>query len=194
MSGYTMTMTEVLYSNWGPATTTTPTASAVSMTGAMPEIIVPGGFMAVTGRRSSTLKLKIGGLLTATATVPTFTFGVSYTSSTPAAFSASAVLATSAALTPTAATTNADWSMEIDIGLRTLTPGAASTVVAMGWVECAAGFAAPYRYTIPATGTVTGVTNWEADLQYFLWPYLTLSAATTGNTVTIQYCKLYGEN
>src|SRR6202034_1782642 len=100
MSGYTMTQTEVLYSNWGPATTTTPTASAVSMVTGMPEIIVPGGYMAVTGRRSSTLRLRMGGLLTATAVVPTFTFGVAYTSAIPGAFSASAVLATTAAITP----------------------------------------------------------------------------------------------
>jgi hypothetical protein len=27
-----------------------------------------------------------------------------------------------------------------------------------------------------------------------LWPGLTLGAATAGNTVTVQYMKLYGEN
>jgi hypothetical protein len=193
MSGYTMTMTEVLYSNWGPASTTTPTASAVSMISGIPEIIVPGGFMAVTGRRSSTMRLRMGGLLTATSVIPTFTFGVSYTSAIPGAFSASAVLATSAAITPNAGT-NFEWFMDLDIGLRTLTPGAASTVVAMGSIESMAGFPSPNEFTLPTTGTVTGVTAWEADLQYFLWPYVTLSAATAGNTVTVEFVKLYGEN
>jgi hypothetical protein len=84
--------------------------------------------------------------------------------------------------------------MELEIGLRTLTPGAASTVVSTGWIESPAGFSSPFRFTIPTTGTVTGYTAWEADLQYFLWPYLQLSAATAGNTMTTEYAKLYGEN
>jgi hypothetical protein len=28
----------------------------------------------------------------------------------------------------------------------------------------------------------------------YLWPYITLGAATAGNTVTPQWGKLYGEN
>ena len=34
----------------------------------------------------------------------------------------------------------------------------------------------------------------DVDQQIFLWPYLTLGAATAGNTVTMQMAKLYGEN
>lgn len=193
MSGYTQTFNELLYANFGPAATTTPTAAAVSMTAAMPEIIVPGGYMAVTGRRSSSLKLKLGGLLTATATIPTFTFGVAYTSAIPGAFAGTPVLVTSAAITPNAGT-NFPWWLDLDIGLRTLTPGAASTVITQGTIYSPLGFPSPTEFALPTTGTVTGVTNWEADLQYFLWPYVTLSAATAGNTVTVQWAKLYGEN
>ena len=38
-------------------------------------------------------------------------------------------------------------------------------------------------WSFPASGVAPTFSTWEMDLSYFLWPYLTLGAATAGNTV-----------
>jgi hypothetical protein len=198
MSGFTQTTNEVLYAFYGAATTTTIAATAQSLIVGYPEIVIPGSYMSVVGKRSSSLRLKMGGLLTATATIPTFTFGLEITSAVPGAFvtpAAGNTLVTSAAITPVAST-NVWWHMEFEIGLRTLVAGALSTVSSAGEIRSQAAFSAAgwQAYEIPATGAYAPFAQWESDLQYFLWPYLTLSAATAGNTMTTEYAKLYGEN
>lgn len=192
MSGYTGTIFEELYSFYGAATTTTPSASAVSITQGYPPIVLPGGYMTKLGAQSSSLRLRFGGQMTVTATVPTWLFGVAYTSLTPPAFAATTPLGVTAAITPTAGT-GGYFLAEIDIGLRAIALGAASTVVTAGKVEGSL-FPSPFFQTVPATNVAPTVTAWETDLQYFLWPYLTLGAATAGNTVSLHWCKLYGEN
>lgn len=203
MSGNTGTAFEELYSSGGPATVTTPTAGAVSLIAGLPPIVVPGNYMTKLGAQCSSLRLKMGGQLTTTATIPTWLFGLQFTSAQPPAFvaSAPAVLAATAAFTPGTAVTAAWWEAEWHIVNRTMSPGAASTVVTTGRIECPAAFP-PVAYSAiagnmvlaPATNVAATNATWESDLQYFLWPYLTLGAATAGNTVTTQWAKLYGEN
>src|SRR5438128_2588552 len=105
-----MTQTELLHSFYGAATVSVPSASAVTITAGTPEIVVPAGYMSALGKRSSSLKLKLGGYMTATATVPTFAFGIARTAfATPPAFSAGTPLATlSNTVTPSAATGSFD--------------------------------------------------------------------------------------
>lgn len=192
MSGVTTTIFEELYSSYAAATTTTPTAGAVSVTAGMPPIVVPGNYMTKLGSQSSSLRLRFGGQMTATATVPTWLVGVAFTSVTPPAFSATAPLGVTATFTPSAGT-GAYFICEVDIGLRTIALGAASTIVTMGKVEGAL-LPSPFWNSLPATNVAPTIATWETDLQYFLWPYLTLGAATAGNTVSLHFCKLYGEN
>jgi hypothetical protein len=192
MSGFTQTTNELLYAFYGAATTSVPSTSAVSTTIATPEIVVPAGFMSVTGKRSSSLLLEMGGYLTATATVPTWSFGVGYTSySIPPSFTATPVCTPTAAVAPTAG--SGSWNLHLKMGLRTLGFGNASTIWASGIVTSNLFAAAPRVFNPAGTGGTT-VTNWQSDTEYYLWPYLTLSAATAANTVTTQYVKLYGEN
>jgi hypothetical protein len=193
MSGFTMTQNELLHAFYGVATTSVVSASAVTTTAGTPEIVVPAGFMSALGKRSSSLVLDIGGYLTATATVPTWSFGVAFTAfATPPAFSAAAPLCTpTLAVAPTAG--SGSWNLHLKIGLRTLGTGNASTVWASGSVTSNLFAAAPLLFN-PAGSGGTTVTNWQSDQEYYLWPYLTLGAATAGNTVTTQYAKLYGEN
>jgi hypothetical protein len=191
MSGYTQTNTELLYSFYGAATTSVPAAAAATITAAIPLCYVPAGYMGVTGYRSSSLKLKFGGYMTATATVPTFAFGFAYTSSST--FSAGTPLATlSNTVTPTAAT--GSFEGEFDLGLRTLGTGAASTIWASGKVLCSPALTTSVFWLNPLGAGGTTMTIWQTDVEYYLWPYLTLGAATASNTVTLQWMKLYGEN
>jgi hypothetical protein len=190
MSGYTMTQTELLHSFYGAATTSAVSASAVTITAGMPEIIVPAGYMKALGKMSSSLRLKLGGFITATATVPTFSFGLAYTTASPPAFASSPVLATTTnTTTPTAG--SGSFKMEVEIGLRAMALGAASTVVTQGSWD---SNLTTTNLQLAPGGSGNTVTNWQSDLEYYLWPFILLGAATAGNTVTVQYAKLYGEN
>lgn len=165
------------------------------MTAGWPAITVPAGFFQKLGDKTSSCKLRLQGGLTATATIPTFAFGLAWTQANPAAFSASTLLhAISANNTPPGAITLAQIDFEWNIGLRTLGLGAASTLVCTGTVDCKSGFASPFGLTMPATNTSkTSATTIDVMQPIYLWPYITLGAATAGNTVTLDWGKLLGE-
>lgn len=194
MSGTTMTQNELLHSYYGAATTSVPAAAAASIIVGMPEIKVPANYMAATGIRSSSLRLEFGGYMTATATVPTFSFGLAYTAyAQPPVFSATTPLATiSNAVTPSAAT--GSFAAQWFIGLRTLGFGQGSTIWCSGSLRASPAITASEWWLNPLGAGGTTVTVWQADTEYYLWPYLTLGAATASNTVTTQYVRLYGEN
>jgi hypothetical protein len=191
MSGYTMTQSELLYAFHGAATLSVVSASAVTITAGTPEMLIPGSYMSKLGKLSSSLRLKMSGTLIVTAAVPTFSFGLEITSAVPGAFVAPSggnILCATTATAPTA-TAGSTFFIDADIGLRTLSVGAASTVEASMEVRSPS-----FTYPYAGGGVVTTNTAWESDLQYFLWPYLTLGAATAGNTVQVNSIKLYGEN
>lgn len=192
MSFYTGTQAELLYANYAAATTSVVSASAVTITAGLPPIIVPAGVMSATGAKSSSLRLVVGGQLTSTATVPTFSFGCAFTQSST--FAASPLLVGGSTALAGSVVTAAPWRMVVDIGLRTLSVTAASTLYSTGDVWSPGFYNTPFGVSIPATNGTYTTTAWPADLQNYLWPILTLGAATAGNTVTVEYVKLYGEN
>lgn len=196
MSGYTMGQTEVLWAFTQAASASVPTASAVTATNGWPAITIPAGYFQRLGNLSSVCKLEIHGTLTATATVPTFAFGTAVTQANPAAFSATNLLhAISSNTTPTAGTAF-QYLYVVNIGLRTLstTPGANSTLVTTGFIECVSGFTTPFKLTLPPTNGANTFTTYDVQQVGYIWPYITLGAATAGNTVTPQWGKLYGED
>ncbi len=204
MSGYTMLQTEVLYANFGAGTASTPTVSpGSSAINGYPAITIPGGYMSRVGTNSSSLVFECGGLLIATATVPTWQIFLYLTTAQPAAWGSTVTLGSTATWTPTA-TTGCWFTMRLNIGLRTLGTVAAgasdatSTVVCVGEMryELAAASTATVN-TIPVSPATTyspTCTTWAQDQQYYLWPSLSLGSATAGNTLTMEYAKLYGEN
>ena len=205
MSGYQPVGSELLYSYFGAGTVSVPTTTpGSSMTLGYPACVVPGGYMKNVGNWSSSLKLEGGGILIATATVPTFQF--SLWASTTSTYSATGTLvgqtAVNAALT---ATTGCHFSMEWNIGLRTagVVSGASdstSTVTCYGKVIIieASALTGTTDYIIPipaAASTYTPTcTTWPASEPVYLWPTLSLGAATAGNTTTLEWMKLYGES
>jgi hypothetical protein len=197
VSGFKPVGTELLYSSYTAATTSTPTASpGSSMIVGYAPIVVPAAYMGNTGNWSSSLLLKMGGLLTATATIPTWQFvlGANTATTTAPAFAAPTITVASTTTITPSAQTNAWWSLEVNIGLRAIALGAASTVAAWGFWECPLAFASPFKLKIPNDGAYTPSATWDTTQAYVLWPALVLGAGTAGNTVTTQYCKLFGEN
>lgn len=204
MSGFTGTQTELLYSYYGAATVSSPTTTPGSSTTlTYPPIIVPSGYMKnANSSISSSLRLEQGGLMSATATIPTWQFALycAVATTTAPAFATTATLGVTSVFTPVAAA-NYVWNSTIHIGLRTLALGAGSTVVAVGEFKTNP-FSIITTYTplsgnivsMPANGAYTPMATWDTSQAYVLWPALILGAGTAGNTVTTQFCKLYGEN
>jgi hypothetical protein len=196
VSGYQPIGTELLYSNYSLATTSVPAAAAATITAGMPPIVVPAGFFKNLGSWSSSLRLVYGGLMSTAATLPTWNWGLYASVATTAApaFSAGGILlGQSGTSTPPSAVSNIPWWAYFDIGIRAIALGAASTIVTWGTIQSTAVNAAG-EVTIPGSGAYTPPATWDTTQSYVLWPALTLGAATAGNTVTVQYAKLYGEN
>jgi hypothetical protein len=208
MSGFTQTTNELLYAYYGAGTVSVPTASpGSSMTLGYPPITVPGGYMSNVGERSSSLKLVGGGLFIATATLPTIQFSLWRTTAQPATYanSGSAVLLGSSLLAvASAVTTGCPFDMEWNIGLRTagVVNGAGSntsTVTCFGKVSTSLSATAtntPNIWPVPTPGATYSPTDtaWPQDQQVYLWPTILVTGATAGNTVTMEWLKLYGEN
>lgn len=196
MSGFKPVGAEVLYSCYQAGTVSVPTASAVTITAGYPAIEIPPNYFSNgTGTWASSLKFKMGGLLIATATVPTFNFALyaAVQSTSAPAFATTINLAQTGTFTPTA-TTGATMEVELDIGLRTPALGAGSSVVCWGKAVCSALNAAGMVPFPANAATYTPVATVDITQGLVLWPGLTLGAATAGNTFTAEYVKVYGEN
>jgi hypothetical protein len=194
MSGYTYTQNELLYAFYGAATVSTPTTTpGSSITLTYPACQIPSNFFAGGGGKSASMKLRMGGLMTATATIPTWQLFLYL--GTTSAFASTLTLQSTATFTPVAGT-GATWQLDCDIGIRTLGLGGASTIVTIGFLESALLPTATFgQQSLPATAGTPGLlTTLDATTTYYLWPALSLGAATAGNTMTTHYMKLYGEN
>jgi hypothetical protein len=198
MSGYTMTQGELLYSVDAAGTVTANQTAAQPFTVGYPPVVIPGGFFAnaTEAYRQSSLRLECGGLLIATATVPTFT--VSLGSATSDGFSSSNALVTSGTFTPVAST-GVWFEMNVHLAVRTLPIQTISgvtnaTVSAHGWFDVLY-LSSPVRYSLPApAASYSPAGTIDTSIQQYLYPTLTLGTATSGNTLTLEYLKLYGEN
>jgi len=200
MSGFTGLMFEELYSFRGAATTTTPSTSATSITAAYPAIEIPASYFVKQGKATSSCRLMMRGQMTTTATIPTWKFGLGITQALPAAFGNTITMETPAR-TPGAAQTGTWWHADWDILLDTLASGAASKLFYAGTITSEALLPSAFststsgEWSFPAANTsAVTAASVDVDQPIFLWPYVTLGAATAGNTVTTQMCKLYGEN
>jgi len=202
LSGYQPVGTELIYAYYGAGTVSVPTTTpGSSITIGFPAVPVPAGFFKNVGNWSSSLWLRGGGLAIVTATVPTWQFSLWMTTAQPATYSAAGTLVGTTALQTPTATTGCPFLMSWQLGLRT--PGVVSgagdntsTIVCFGDQQIIPSISAGMDFTSPAAGTTYSptCTTWPADQQCYLWPTLSLGAATAGNTVTMEWMKLYGEN
>lgn len=204
MSGYTQTTNELLYAYYGAATTSVPTTTpGATITAGYPAIEIPAGFFKNAGSQlSSSLRLEMGGLATATATIPTWQFFLyaSIATTSAPAFATTLTLGSTSTFTPGTAETNDWWFATLHLGLRTLALGQASTVTCQGefnsdiFAASTLTIQSTNLVTMPGPGAYTPFSTYDTTQAYLLWPALSLGAATAGNTVTLEYLKLYGEN
>ena len=187
MSFYFGTQNELLYSYFGNGTPLATFTTEDNLQKTFPAVVIPGGYFANAGTRTSCIRILAQGVMGSTAS-PTFTFSIRRTSVTPPAWAiGGTALGTTGALT--AANAAAQWRLEAEIGLQTLSVGAASTVKYSGKFECPAGIVSPFSAQWEGTDA-----TWETDLQYFLWLSAACNASSGSNTLTLQSLRVYGED
>jgi hypothetical protein len=190
MSQYYGPGAELLYANAGPSTNLATFTAEDNLQKTMPAVMIPPGYFTKTGALSSSLKVKAWGQLGSTAT-PTFTFSVRLLTSTT--WSAGGILlGSSAALTAGSGVTLAPYTIDLDIMLRALSVGGASTVVTMGSILSHTGFSTPG--SIPAANVSPAVATIDNTQQYYLFLSAACSASSASNLINLQALKVYGEN
>jgi hypothetical protein len=197
MSGYTMTQTELIYSAdiAGTVTSTGVTTIQSAIVG-YPAPFIPAGFFTnILSYRTSSLRIKWGGLIIATATIPTFNIGIGFSTTDAVPGTTSVGTGT---VTP-GATTGSWFDCEIHLAARTLVQAAATSSISVHGAFTIMGNTAaantPVVYAIPANAaTYSPAATLDPTVQNWVYPVLTLGTATAGNTLTTEYLKIYGEN
>lgn len=193
MSFLTGTSCEVLYSSIATGTQLNTFTTEDSLMKTLPYCIIPAGFFYNTqGATGKTLKVKAFGRLGTTGT-PTFTFTIRLlTSST---WSAAGIGFSSAAITCGSGVTLAPWWMDIDICLRTLATGAASTIAIAGEVRGGTSLAAGGGiYSIPAANTAFTSTSFDHSVTNYLFLSAACGTSNASNLIQLEHMKVYGEN
>lgn len=194
MSNFTNTNTEVLYSYANASTNLATFTAEDNLQKTYPPVLIPAGFFFNAGATGKTLRVKASGQLGFTTGAPTFTFTARLIAS--ATWSAAGVPlgSTVAQATGASAVVTCPWTLDLDVTLRTLGTGAASTLVSTGLVSCPAGFATPFVATIPSLAVSPAVSTFDNALQYWLYVSAACGTSNALNLANMQSLKVYGEN
>ena len=192
MSFITGTQNEVLYSYASASTNLATFTAEDNLQKTFPPVIIPAGFFLNAGATGKTLKIKAAGQL-GTTSAPTFTWSIRLLTSTTWS-AAGILLGSSAALTAGTTQTLAPWFLDVDVTLRTLSIGGASTVVTMGQVSGPLALATPFAGTIPANNTTVTATTVDNSVQYYLFLSAACGTSNAANLINLQSLKVYGEN
>jgi hypothetical protein len=190
VSFLTGTNAELIYAYGGASTNLATFTAEDNLQKTYPPVIIPPGFFAKTGAQSTSLRVLAYGQVGSTAT-PTFTFSARLLTSTTWS-AAGILLGSTPALTTGSGVTLAPFQLYLDIMLRTLSVGGASSVVTMGGVQSQTAFST--QGAIPAAGTSPVVSTVDNSTTYYLFLSAAASASSASNLVNLQMMKVYGEN
>ena len=192
MSFYTGTQDELLFSYANASTNLATFTTEDNLQKTYPPVIIPAGFFLNAASTGKALRVKAAGQLGTTG-APTFTWSARLLTSTT--WSAGGILlGSTAALTAGTTQTLAPWFLDMEITLRTLAIGGASTVVTMGEVRSPLGLASPFAGTIPANNTTPAVATLDNSQTYYLFLSAACGTSNAANLINTQLLKVYGEN
>lgn len=190
MSGYTFN--ECLYSIGQASTNLATFTTEDNLQKTYPPIIIPAGFFFNQQATGKALRVKAAGQL-GTTSAPTFQWSLRLLTSTT--WSAGGILlGTSAALTAGTTQTLAPWFLDLEIVMRSLGIGGASTVVTMGEVRSPLGLATPFAGSIPGNNVSPAVATIDNSQQYFLFLSAACGTSNAANLINLQTMKVFAEN
>lgn len=197
MSTYSGTLPELYYSFSGAGTALATFTTEASLMGGYPIPQVPATFFSKLGDQSSSVKIRAYGNVGDTTAAPTFTWTVRLlTSATTFSNTGTPSWATAATTLNGTSLTNTWWQLDMDIHLRSIAAGAATSVLSgCGMVS---GSAITNAATIPAANTTSVVNSSNFDntgaTQYFLWLGAACGTSNAANAIQLQGLKVYLEN
>lgn len=193
MSSYMGTLPECYYSSSAAGTALNTFTTEASLMGgyAIPQI--PATFWSKLGDLSSTGKIRAHFNVSTTAT-PTFTVSARLLTSATSWSAGGLLLGSTSALTTASGVTNAWATLDIDIILRSIAPGAAtSSLFTSGTLS---GSAFPATGSMPANNVsaVNATLDNTGATQYFLWLSAACGTSSASNAISLQALKVYLEN
>lgn len=192
MSFLTGTSGEVLYSSIATGTQLANFTTEDNLQKTLPLCIIPAGFFYNSaGATGKSLRLKACGRLGTTG-APTFTWNTRLLTSQT--WSAAGLVMSSAALTAGTTQTLAPWFLDMEIIMRTLGAGAASTLALMGEIRSPLGLASPFAATMPGNNTAFTVTTYDHSVTNYLFLSAACGTANAANLIQLEMLKVYGEN
>lgn len=193
MSTYQGTLPELYYSFSAAGTALNTFTAEASLMGGYPIPQIPATFFNKLGDLSSSMKIKAWFNVGSTAT-PTFTLSVRLLTSATAWSAGGLLLGSSSAMTAASTVTNAWADLDMDVILRSIAPGAAtSSLASYGTIE---GSAFPVTGNIPANNVsaVNSTLDNTGATQYFLWLSAACGTSNALNAISLQALKIYLEN
>lgn len=189
-----MTQSELLYSAIGASTNLATFTAEDNLQKTYPPVIIPAGFFYNLAASGKSLKIKAAGQGGCTTGAPTFLWTIRLLTSTT--WSAGGIILGASAALPTnaAAQTLAPWFMDVEIVMRTLGIGGASTVATMGEVRAPLFLASPFAGTIPANNVAPTVATIDNSVTYYLFLSCTCGTSNALNLINLQILKVFGEN
>lgn len=195
MSGYTMTQPEVLYSFSAAGTALNTFTTEASLMGNYPIPQIPATFWDKIGNLSSCAHIQAFGQAgAAAASTPTFTLSLRLLSSATSWSAGGLLLGSTTALATVSGVTGGWWQMDIDVILRSIAAGAATSSVAT--VGTLSGSAFTGTGTMPAANVsaVNSTLDNTGATSYYLWLSAACGTSNASNTISLQGLKVYLEN
>lgn len=196
MSGYTMTQPELFYSFSAAGTALATFTTEASLMGGYPIPQIPATFFGKLGEQSSAVKIRAYGNMGDTTSAPTFTWAVRLLSSATSWSAGTPSWTTAATATTGTSITNAWWQLDMDIQLRSIAAGAATSVLAGYGVVSGSMLSVPA--TLPAANTTAVANSSNFDntgaTAYYLWLSAACGTSNAANAISLQGLKIYLEN
>lgn len=193
MSSYTGTIPELYYSFSAAGTALNTFTTEASLMGNYPIPQIPATFWNKLGDLSSSMKIRAVGNCSDTSAAPTFTLSVRLLSSATSWSAGGLLLGSSNAITMSGTSvTNAWWQIDMDVILRSIAAGAATSSVFSAGTVTGTGLTG----FIPATNTsaVASTLDNTGATQYFLWLSAACGTSNASNAISLQGLKVYLEN
>lgn len=192
MSFLTGTQTELMYASIATGTQLNTFTTEDSLQKTLAPVVIPANFWFNPAGTSKSIKVKAYGQLGTTG-APTFLWTARLLTSTT--WSAGGIsLGATAALTAGTTQTLAPWTLDLDITMRTISVGGASTAIVQGEVRSPLGLASPFAGTIPTNNTALTVATIDTTTTYYLFLSATCGTSNAANLIQLTELKVYGEN
>ena len=197
MSNYNGVPVEEWYCFSAAGTALSAFTAEASLMGGYPIPQIPATYWSKLGDQSSSMKVRAYGNVGDTTAAPTFTWTVRLlTSATTFSNTGTPSWATAATTLNGTSLTNTWWQLDMDIQLRSIAAGAATSVLA-GYGQVT-GSAITGPATLPAANTTSVVNSSNFDntgaTQYFLWLGAACGTSNAANAISLQGLKIYLEN